>query len=174
MSDDAFPHFHKEGGAREGLRLRYLAFKRKRIQDIFADQRKLAAQNYRWARHYGRVLGIPRDRWVTAVESQFSQIGIYLRNTWNDQFLYQICSRPPFPRVQILGEKVFLNECPLCRKTSVELMPLSNGDPVIPHSRFRWLFFGSIDPILCTHRVPVDEESWKIIQNALYLHMQVK
>lgn len=174
MCDPAFPLFYTEGGARQALHLRHLQFIRRKFDQLVADPYQLAAQDYQWVQRYAQLSDGLQEKWVVAVESQFAQVGIHLRNLWDDQFYFRMPRRTPFPKVQILGAKAFLNECPLCRTTSVELLRLSNGDATASHPRFRWWFMGSVDPARCTHQVPIDDDSWKIINNALYLFTQVK
>ncbi|MBI5037852.1 MAG: hypothetical protein HZC01_04085 [Candidatus Kerfeldbacteria bacterium] len=169
MCDQAFPHFYRVGGCARALHLRRLQYVRRQFDETVADPRQLASQDYAWVERHSRFAENLREKWVAAVSSQFFQTGIHLRNLWNDQFYFRIPRRVPFPKVQILGAKAFLNECPLCCTTSVELLRLTSGDATLSHSRVRWLFMGSVDPSRCTHHVPVDDVSWKIINNALYL-----
>jgi uncharacterized membrane protein YgcG len=164
MKDRAFSHFQK-GDFAQGLRV----ISDQYVASILGQPRLLASKPPAWVAEKMKKNPEVFVKWERAVESQVPMLGEHIIQSLISVLHDDALGRIFKPKVMISGSQTFISVCPLCRK---KMVPFGRVTPeqFAEELKTGW-FRRFIGRAKCSHRLPIDDITWGVIENRRFLNM---
>jgi hypothetical protein len=147
------------------------------IIHIKGDSRKLAVQSIDWVNEQMKTNRYIFSAWERAVNEQIGLVGQYIIDHFRNDFPENSQVAKARPRISPSIRDVYISPCPMCRRSMVPLTRITPEEFKLSVRLPAGTLSGKISRKMlgdCDHRVPIDSDSWAIVQNYQYILREFK
>ncbi len=153
----------------EAITQKVAAHRREQVRQIIANPRSLAAQTPFWVSEQMQTDEQIFISWEQAIHGQLHLLGHYLIETLRECLDGDFEFTGVKPKIAPMVSGVFVTPCPVCREESVPMIRVLPEEFIPPGKPFVRFVKRLRLRTNCEHQLPLDEVSWRIIENYQFL-----